>query len=412
MAMSIREPGPWTGGRAPGPARVGRGPQAPVGRAAPTHAGAPFESTPERISGRARIPGGPPPVGGPGGRGRPPGDGPPPALVRRRRPRWRRILVITLVTLLVLTGVGAGALLLYARGLNDNMSRTDAFSQLAERPDKLVEGSLNVLLLGSDSRDPDGDSGGPYRADTIMLMHLPANQNEAYFISIPRDLWVPIPPTPDGSAGGHNAKINAATAFGGVPLMVQAVESYTGVLVDHVVLVDFGGFVEVTDAVGGVEMDIEQTITSIHKPNRTFPEGRNLLNGEEALDYIRQRYQFPDGDFTRMRNQQQFLRALMDKAVSSGTLSDPRKLHTFLQTVTETLTVDEEFSMLGMGWRLRNLRGDDLHFLTSPHNGAGRVGDQSVVLSDDAGAAALYEAIREDRIQEWATAHLADEGGG
>ena len=116
-----------------------------------------------------------------------------------------------------------------------------------------------MLLLGSDSRDPDGAAGGPYRADTIMLMHVPSDRQEAYFISIPRDLWVPIPPTPDGSAGGREAKINAATAFGGVPLMVQTVEAYTGVRLDHVVLVDFGGFVEVTDALGGVEMEIKQT---------------------------------------------------------------------------------------------------------------------------------------------------------
>lgn len=314
--------------------------------------------------------------------------------------------------LLLLVGGGIGSLLVYANRLDDNMTRTDAFSSLAERPDKAVAGSLNILLLGSDSRDPDGASGGPYRADTIMLLHVPSARDEAYFISIPRDLWVPIPPTPDGSAGGHEAKINAATAFGGVPLMVHTVESYTGVRIDHVVLVDFGGFVEVTDALGGVEMEIEQTITSIHPPRRTFEAGRNLLNGEEALDYIRQRYQFADGDFTRMRNQQQFLRALMDKAVSSGTLSDPFKLNAFLQTVTRTLTVDEDFSLLGLGWQLRHLRSENLHFLTSPHNGAGRVGDQSVVLSDDAGAAELYQAIREDRMAQWAAEHLAEGDGG
>lgn len=318
--------------------------------------------------------------------------------------------MVVLVTVLLLVGIGAGCLFFYARGLDDNLSRTDAFSQLAERPEKPVEGTLNVLLLGSDSRDPDGAAGGPYRADTIMLMHVPSDRQEAYFISIPRDLWVPIPPTPDGSAGGREAKINAATAFGGVPLMVQTVEAYTGVRLDHVVLVDFGGFVEVTDALGGVEMEIKQTITSIHPPRRTFPEGRNLLTGEEALDYIRQRYQFPDGDFTRMRNQQQFLRAMMDRAVSSGTLSDPVKLNTFLQTVTQTLTVDEDFSLLSVAWQLRHLRGDDLHFLTSPHNGAGRVGSESVVLSDDAGAAELYQAIREDRMAAWAAEHVDGEG--
>src|SRR5690606_26507998 len=129
------------------------------------------------------------------------------------------------------------------------------------------------------------------------------------------------------------------------------------------------------------------------------------LNGEEALDYIRQRYQFADGDFTRMRNQQQFLKALLGKAADSGTLTNPAKLNAFLQTATRTLTVDEEFSLLSVGWKLRSVRGGNLTFLTSPHNGAGQVGDQSVVLSDDEGAAELYTAVRQDRMAEWVAAH-------
>lgn len=389
-------------GRASGPGRV------PAGRAAP---GAPPGAPADRITGRASVPRGGYYGQGPDGGGHG-GDYHPPALVRRR-PRWRRILLVTLVAVVLLVGAGAGCLLVYANRLDDNMTRTEAFSSLVERPEKVAPGALNILLLGSDSRDPDGVSGdGPYRADTIMLLHIPSSHDEAYLISIPRDLWVPIPETPDGSAGGHNAKINAATAFGGVPLMVQTVESYTGVRIDHVVLVDFGGFVEVTDALGGVEMEIDQTITSIHPPYRTFEEGRHLLSGEEALDYVRQRYQFADGDFTRMRHQQQFLRALLDKAASTGTLTDPTKLNAFLQTVTRTLTVDENFSLVGVAWEFRHLRSENLHFLTSPHNGTGQVGDQSVVFSDDEGAAELYGAIREDRMAEWAAEHLDQETDG
>lgn len=187
-----------------------------------------------------------------------------------------------------------------------------------------------------------------------------------------------------------------------MPLAVQTVEGYTGVRIDHVMMVDFGGFVEVTDALGGVEMDIAETIQSIHGDRRVFEEGRQLLNGEEALDYIRQRYQFTDGDFTRMRNQQQFLRALMDKAASTGTLTNPAKLNAFLQTATSTLTVDEEFSLVDVGWKFRHLRSDNLTFLTSPHNGTGSVGSESVVFPDDEAAADLYAAVRDDRMVQWA----------
>lgn len=335
----------------------------------------------------------------------PPGDLPP-APPHGPRRRGRRIALVTGLVLLLVALLGAGAVLLYAQDLDGNMARTDAFEGLspAERPEKVVSGSHNILLLGSDSRDPEGTE-GPYRADTIILMHLPSDKDGAYLISIPRDLWVYVPPNADGSQGDQEAKINAATAFGGFPLMVQTVEEYTGVRVDHVMLVDFGGFVEVTDALGGVEMDIEQTITSIHAPNRTFEQGRQTLNGEEALDYIRQRKQFADGDFTRMRNQQQFLRALMDKAASGGTLTNPARLNAFLQTATRTLTVDNDFSLVETALAFRNLRSDNLTFLTSPHAGTGSAGGQSVVFSDDARAAELYEAVRQDRVAGWVAAN-------
>jgi LCP family protein required for cell wall assembly len=381
--------------------------------AASGRASVPGPARPDRPYARATVRASQEPAhtyGTPRGDG-PPGDGPPPALVGKpRRPGWsrrRKVLIITLVALLVLVGVGGGGLYFYVRGLENNMERIEVFSQITgERPAKPVDGVHNILLLGSDSRDPDAVEGDPYRADTIMLLHIPSSNDEAYLISIPRDLWVYIPTSPDGTAGDTEAKINAATVFGGVPLSVMTVENYTGVRVDNVMLIDFGGFVEVTDALGGIDMNIKQTITSIHKPNRTFEEGTQHLNGEEALDYIRQRYQFADGDFTRMRNQQQFLRRLMDKAADSGTLRNPAKLNAFLQTATSTLTVDEELSLFTVGWKLRKIRGDNLTFVTSPNTGTGQAGGQSVVLSDDAGKDALYEAVRHDRVAQWAAENL------
>ena len=390
----------------------------------------PSRAEPGRLVGRAAVPAAPrggregfgddddhAGYGGSGYRGSgyaggPPG-GRPGARVGRRRPRWRRVLLALTLTLLLVGLLGAGGLWLYARSLDDNMGRVDAIPTGVERPATSTGGALDLLILGTDSRDPDAiRTGGAFRADTIMLMHVPSGSERVYLISIPRDLWVFVPATPDGSAGGHEAKMNAAVAFGGAPLMVQTVESYTGVRIDHVMLLDFAGFVEVTDALDGVDMHIDQTIQSIHGQHRVFEAGDRHLNGAEALDYIRQRKQFADGDFSRMRNQQQFLRALMDKAASTGTLANPGKLNAFLQTTTSTLTVDQDFSLASVGWQLRHLRsGENLVFLTSPNAGTGSAGGQSVVFSDDQAAAELYGAIRADQLPQWAAAHPEQAGG-
>ncbi|TWH67378.1 LytR family transcriptional attenuator [Micromonospora olivasterospora] len=313
------------------------------------------------------------------------------------------------VAVLVLALLGGAGAWLYARNLNDDLARTDPFSELTGgRPAKQVDGALNILLVGSDSRDPDApvDQKSQWRADTIIVMHIPADHKEAYLVSIPRDLYVPIPENAQAECGsGQHHKINAAFAFGGLPLAVKTVECVTDVRIDHVMAIDFAGFKEVTDALGGVDLKVERTITSIHKPYRTFTKGTNHMNGAEALDWIRQRKQFPDGDFARMRHQQEFLRALMDKAASSGTLSNPGKLNAFLQSVTKAVTVDEGFSVIDMALQFRNLRGENLTFVTSPNLGGQMVDGESVVVSDREKALAMYRAMSADTMADWVKAN-------
>jgi len=199
------------------------------------------------------------------------------------------------------------------------------------------------------------------------------------------------------------AKINSAYAWGGEPLMVQTIEEYTGVRMDHVVLIDFAGFKRVVDALGGVDMKVEKTITSIHKPHRTFKKGTNHFNGAEALDYVRQRYQFADGDFARMRHQQEFLKAMLDKAASVGTLSNPLRFRDFVNSVADAITVDQDFSLIDLGWQFRSLRSQDMVFMTSPHKGTGTIDGQSVVLSDREKALSLYQAVANDQVAAWVT---------
>jgi LCP family protein required for cell wall assembly len=348
-------------------------------------------------------PGGPTGPGG-GGRGNPYRGG------GRRRPKWGRIALVAGAVILVLALLGGGFAYRYASGLDEDLSRTDPFAGLTKgRPAKTVDGAINILLVGTDSRDPDAklDAAGEWRADTIIVMHIPADHKEAQLVSIPRDLYVSVPKSAEDTCdSGARHKINSAFAFGGLPLAVRTVECMTDVRMDNVMAIDFGGFKEVTDALGGVDLKVEQSITSIHKPFRKFTKGTMHMSGAEALDWIRQRKQFPQGDFARMRHQQEFLRALMDKAASTGTLSNPAKLDAFLKSATAAVTVDNGFSLVDMALQFRNLRGENLTFITSPNNGSETINGESVVVSDREKAIALYEAIVADKMTEWMAANM------
>jgi LCP family protein required for cell wall assembly len=320
--------------------------------------------------------------------------------------RWRRVVAIAAAVLVVLAGGAAAGIWAYGRSLNHDLKRTDAFAGLpSDRPSQNVTGALNILLLGSDSRNPDNTSSS--RTDTIMLMHVDADHKHAYTISIPRDTWVYVPASPDGRNGDTMAKINAAYAWGGTPLVVQTVENFTGVGVDHVVMIDFSGFRQVVDALSGVDMQVEKTITSIHPPYRTFTKGDHHFDGAEALDYVRQRYQYADGDFTRERHQQEFLLALMDKAASTGTLANPVRLNAFLRAVTKSVTVDQDFDLVSTAFALRGLGSDDVTFLSNPSAGTQTIDGQSVVKSNTAKAKALYEAVTTDTVGRWVAANQA-----
>src|SRR5262249_49507467 len=139
----------------------------------------------------------------------------------------------------------------------------------------------------------------------------------------------------------------------------------------------------------------------IHPPNRTFTQGNHHFNGAEALDYVRQRYQFSDGDITREKHQQLFLKAVMDRAASSGTLTNPSKLNSFLQAMTKAMVVDKSLSLADMAWQFHGLRSSDLTFLTSPFSGFDTIDDESVVIVDQDKANALYRAVAHDQVASY-----------
>jgi LCP family protein required for cell wall assembly len=319
---------------------------------------------------------------------------------RRRRRRGRRIVLITLLVLAVLAGGGVVGTWLYVRSVESGIERVDAFNGVPEesRPAKTVPGVENLLILGSDSRDPENTAGS--RSDTIILAHLPKGRSSAQLISIPRDTWVHVPASKDGQHGNRNAKINAAFAWGGFPLMVQTVEDYTRVRIDHLVVIDFAGFQRIVDAVGGIDIEIDQNFTSIHPPYRKFAKGTRHMDGATALDYARQRKQFADGDFARIRHQQQVIKAILDRATSGGMLTSPGKLNAFLNATADAVSVDKTLNIVDTAAGLRHLRSGNLTFVTNPTKGTGRVGTESVVFADKEKAKAFYDAVRRDAVAE------------
>ncbi|HEV2088361.1 MAG TPA: LCP family protein [Cryptosporangiaceae bacterium] len=359
------------------------------------------------------------PYGDPYSGGRDPRYGAPAYPAKKARPRWRRIALITTGLFSVLALFLAGCGLAYYTSLDDNLRRTSAFAGLTDRPGKPVEGTQNILLVGSDSRDG-GDydpkaapgvknprSRGNERADTLMVLHIPEAHDKAYLISIPRDTYVFVPEYK--GKGGRKAKINAAFAWGGLPLTVMTVERFTGVKMDHVLEIDFNGFRAMTDALGGVDVTVSKTVYD-PRSKRTFKQGVVHLDGAAALDYVRQRYNLPRGDFDRVQRQQIFLRALLKKATDSGTITNPVKLKAFLDTATKALTVDEEFSLSGFAFEFRSIRASDLSFVTSPHLGSQTVDGQSVVVADKAKAVALWDAVGNDGVAAWLAKNKGNNG--
>jgi LCP family protein required for cell wall assembly len=261
-----------------------------------------------------------------------------------------------------------------------------------------TDGSENILLIGSDARGrlgADGDRASGGRSDTLMLAHVPADRKAVYLMSIMRDSWVEVP--------GHGpAKINAAYSWGGVPLTVRTVEQLLDVRVDHVAEIDFRGFEGMTDALGGVTVDARQAFSA---GGHEYRAGPNRLDGDAALDFVRERHSFADADHTRVRNQQAFMRGIVNGLLSRGTLTSPGRIQDFVAATSAYLAVDEGLdfrTLVGLGWSLRDVRPSDLRTFTMPTAGGGTSADgQSYVAVNTIAVQSLSQALRSDDVSRW-----------
>lgn len=335
------------------------------------------------------------------------GAGKPPRARRRRRLlRWIGLGAV----LLVLAGTAAGWWL-YAK-LDGNITEdTSAAAELRryerERPAHFASGAQNILLIGSDSRSGTGNAGygqdgGTQRSDTTILLHLPADRRSATAVSIPRDLMAEVPEClgADGSRTGDRfAQFNWAFQWGGAACTIRTVEKMTGIRIDHHMVVDFGGFKKMVDAVGGVEVCLRRPVDDSEAHLR-LPAGRQVLGGEQALGFVRARYSLGDGsDTERMERQQQFLGSLWEKVSSNGVLLNPAKLYPLLDAATSSVTTDPGLASLRGLYELvrgvRDIPADQVKFLTVPRRPYAADPNRDELVEPD--AARLFERLRADR---------------
>ncbi|MGC4885869.1 LCP family protein [Micromonospora sp. DT227] len=292
--------------------------------------------------------------------------------------------------------------------LTHRYDRTVAKEQLldpaARKKRTDLGGALNYLLIGSDHRP--GANAADQRSDTILIVHVPAGMRQAYLISVPRDLLVAVPAAP-GWPGGQD-KVNAAYEHGGggeggARLLSATLTRLTGVRFDGAALVDFSGFTRVIDQLGGIRMCVDTPVRSIHTGTR-FEPGCRQMDGARTLDYVRQRYDLPNGDYDRQRHQQQMLRAVLDRAGETHLRGDPVKLDRVLRAVGGALTVDTNGVPLDeLVFALRALPADALRGVRLPSHPQTIDQVSYVVLDPDGGD--LFTALQDTRMPEWAGAN-------
>lgn len=322
---------------------------------------------------------------------------------RQRRRGLARVIGLGLAAaILTVSGVGYAA----AVSVTDQIRHVDVFNGLSNRP--LDGGGQNILLVGSDDRAGlshaekvklhVGTADYGRHTDTIMIAHIADNGTVA-FVSIPRDSYVEIPSFTDAdgrTTPASHQKINAAYDIGGPQLIVRTVEAATGVHLDHYAEINFVGFVAMVDAVGGVEMTIP---TPIHdeKAGLNLPAGTTNLSGPQALAYVRARYFDPTADLGRMKRQQAFVGALMQKATSPAVLMNPMKLMAFANAAAASLTVDEKMGRTQLWGLFESAQvgsASDVSFQTVPLAGeANKAGVGSVVTWDTNGARQLFSLL-------------------
>ncbi|MEV4881422.1 LCP family protein [Streptomyces cyaneofuscatus] len=296
--------------------------------------------------------------GGGGGRGGGRGGGDAGYVQGRPPVDWRRRIKLGALTLVVVLLVVSVSTYFWA---DSKLKREVDLAKVIERPE--AGDGTNYLIVGSDSREGmsaedkkrlrTGSAEGK-RTDSMMILH--DGSNGPTLVSLPRDSQVEIPSFKGSESGkmfqgtGRQVKLNAAYAEDGPELLVRTVEFNTGLRIDHYVEIGFGGFAQIVDAIGGVELDIPKAFKD-KKSGADFQAGKQTLNGEQSLAFVRTRYAFAGSDLDRTKNQQKFLAALASQTATPSTIINPFKLYPTMGAGLDTLIVDKDMSL----WALANM---------------------------------------------------------
>ncbi|TGJ97909.1 LytR family transcriptional regulator [Actinotalea fermentans ATCC 43279 = JCM 9966 = DSM 3133] len=320
------------------------------------------------------------------------------------RAPWLRRALSTLVALTVLAGC-TGAPPAPTRSPSPSAAAPSPTPSPAPTPsptappepvDPLPDGPVNVLLIGTDSREATDLTGN---ADTIMLVHVPADRSNVYLVSLTRDMWVPIPGLGEG-------KINAAFSRGGTETLSRTVSDILGgVEIDYAIQSNFAGFIALTRALDGFEVENKHASTvTVQSTGRvvTFPQGPVTLSSTDGLIYVRERKRLPLGDLDRTERQRAAIIGMLDRIADRA--DEPAVLAELIPMlvrnvkITGDLDVDDAFALVPLA---ATLEREDVVGLMVPITGFGNRGGASVNLVDAPQTAALGEALRTDTVDAY-----------
>lgn len=325
-----------------------------------------------------------------------------------RDPRHPVVLILvrgvaTALAAVLVVGATAGAVLL--RQLDGNIEAADVEELIGgDRPTPMAEAeeALNILVMGADRAGSESDdlgSGAQGRADTTILLHLSADRSRASLVSIPRDSMVERPDCEleDGTTSpGGVVQFNSAFATGGAACAIETVEAVTDVRINNYVVVDYDGFIAIVDALGGVRVCLSEPIDDSFS-GLDLPAGEQVVQGEQALAYVRARKIGNGSDLGRIERQQTFLSSMIQEITSTGLLTRPNRLIGVLDAGTKSLTTDPELAsvtaLAGIARSVQALPPEDVSFLTVPTEPWSQ-DENRVVWTPDADL--VWEAIRND----------------